>query len=781
MSRFSLLRQKLFAAGALGALLFSLVPTFASAAADLPPAEYNDPVLTDYSTYDNPFPDTDLTTLEGKAAAELFRRGVLNGRADGEFHGESFINRAEILKMLLTAKALDLPEGETRYFPDVLPGAWYYDFITRAARAGIVNGYPNGTFHPENPVNTVEFLKMFTLSFGLPKNLVFNFRDVPANEWFAPYAGIAEFYKLFPRRTSLLFPASPLTRSEVAVALYQYFLNRSPDSEPPVEDTPLTLEMKKLDDATYSAASGSVVVFQGTITAKELQTLEFVKLGFDNLGTATLADVASFSLSLEGADTHVSSAVVPTREGNAIVFDKPFADTVRPEVSSEKTLDVILKATFSPTLSAENATLQMELTLAEFEVKDTNGVFLTIARTSENKASRTVTLTTGTVPAPSGEGVLLDTYSATPPSRILIAGSKDNIVSAFRLKSTLEPAEINKLTLQIQNIGTNDVFDGDVPNDADAIENLKLLYPDGTAVLTKSGTAALISAISADGKAVFSNLDITIARNQELAIFVSADIAKIGSGSPAKSGMAFSAGLSLVAGGSDARGGTSGANIPISSLANVTPPNKTETMYVLTDRVIAEKAELSDTLDSGTQQDLIRFKLTKSQTLSHDFLRELRVTLALTGNVEVENLALYGNNSPEAIAFARRPSGEGDYHLIMGVEDEDGNGTNDEDSAQDQGVTFGTSSLIALPNGSNRFYDEINSSQVYTLRGDVVTDGHDDRIATTIKINADGPNIDGVVWRDDGGDSGNSGVNIQWINLDISAKDTSRLEQILRN
>lgn len=194
----------------------------------MPPAGYEDVVITNPGSYENPFSDTDIETLEGQAASELYRRGIIGGYPDGEFKGNKEVNRAEAAKFLLYTR-YETVEDETNngQFSDVLDGQWYTKFVVTAANMGIINGYSDNTFKPANTVNTAEFLKMLTLTFDLEQNLPYSYTDVSETDWFTIYAGIAEKYNLFPNRSeNTLLPAENLTREEVAIAIYQYLTNR---------------------------------------------------------------------------------------------------------------------------------------------------------------------------------------------------------------------------------------------------------------------------------------------------------------------------------------------------------------------------------------------------------------------------------------------------------------------------------------------------------------------------------------------------------------------------
>ncbi len=194
----------------------------------LPPAGFEDEVLVNNNSFANPFRDTNLNTLEGMAAAELYRRAVVGGFPDGEFKPSRLVNRAEGSKFLLLTRYSSVSDVRNNgRFPDVLENQWYTKFVITAANLNIVNGYPDGTFRPQDGIKRAEFLKMMTLTFGLSENLSYNFNDVHPSDWFARYAGTVQRYNLIPDIGSSLFPERTMTRGEVAVAIYEYLLHRN--------------------------------------------------------------------------------------------------------------------------------------------------------------------------------------------------------------------------------------------------------------------------------------------------------------------------------------------------------------------------------------------------------------------------------------------------------------------------------------------------------------------------------------------------------------------------
>lgn len=202
----------------------------------VPPAGFEDKVMTTTTDTTTPFIDAPTATLEGTAAAELYRRGVIGGFSDSTYRGKNLVNRAEAAKFLLLARygtVADVSAAGSVTFRDTPKGAWFEKYIGAASSLGIIKGYSDGTFKPANGVNTAEFLKMMTLALGLETNLPYTYSDVQSTDWFAIYAGSASKYNLFPDRTGgTLQPARLLTRNEVAVAIYQFLLNRDNGTTP---------------------------------------------------------------------------------------------------------------------------------------------------------------------------------------------------------------------------------------------------------------------------------------------------------------------------------------------------------------------------------------------------------------------------------------------------------------------------------------------------------------------------------------------------------------------
>ncbi|MFC1616064.1 ankyrin repeat domain-containing protein [Patescibacteria group bacterium] len=89
----------------------------------------------------------------------LYDEGIIWGYPDGSFKPDQDINRAEFLKILIEAKEYYPPSYYSNCFPDVLDD-WYASYVCYAKEMGWVDGYEDGLFRPEQTVNKVEALKM---------------------------------------------------------------------------------------------------------------------------------------------------------------------------------------------------------------------------------------------------------------------------------------------------------------------------------------------------------------------------------------------------------------------------------------------------------------------------------------------------------------------------------------------------------------------------------------------------------------------------------------------
>jgi predicted DNA-binding antitoxin AbrB/MazE fold protein len=103
------------------------------------------------------------------AVERLVALDIIAGYPDGTFKPEQPVTRAEFAKIMVSAlgigEAANYAAGPTR-FPDVTAGHWASGYINVAVDVGIIVGYPDGTFKPENQVTFAEAIKMIVAGLG---------------------------------------------------------------------------------------------------------------------------------------------------------------------------------------------------------------------------------------------------------------------------------------------------------------------------------------------------------------------------------------------------------------------------------------------------------------------------------------------------------------------------------------------------------------------------------------------------------------------------------------
>ncbi|MDU1028527.1 MAG: S-layer homology domain-containing protein [Clostridiales bacterium] len=99
------------------------------------------------------FPDVDQSRWSVTAISYMSKLGIVKGYPDGDFKPEASITRAEFAAM--AAGFADLQEGD-KTFSDLDSSHWAYDVVRKAASAGWISGYPDGTFKADNPITRAE-------------------------------------------------------------------------------------------------------------------------------------------------------------------------------------------------------------------------------------------------------------------------------------------------------------------------------------------------------------------------------------------------------------------------------------------------------------------------------------------------------------------------------------------------------------------------------------------------------------------------------------------------
>lgn len=154
------------------------------------------------------------------------------GYPDGTVQPNGQITRAEattIFFRLLTEESRSANLTKTNGYTDVASDAWYNTAVSTMTKAGIVDGYPDGTFRPDAPITRAEMAKIISLFAKLDKSES-RFSDI-AGHWAEAYIRLAAgngWIAGYPDGT--FGPQRNITRAETATMINRV-LDRVPSEE----------------------------------------------------------------------------------------------------------------------------------------------------------------------------------------------------------------------------------------------------------------------------------------------------------------------------------------------------------------------------------------------------------------------------------------------------------------------------------------------------------------------------------------------------------------------
>ncbi len=133
----------------------------------------------------------DITTSDPDAAAISFlqAQNIISGSEDGLFHPDLSLTRCELTKIALKVAEITPVPSSSASFSDLPTSSWCHEYAYTARSHGILNGYPDGTFHPNQAVTEIEALKIIinSLQVTLPSVTEDLYLDVHSTDWWAPY------------------------------------------------------------------------------------------------------------------------------------------------------------------------------------------------------------------------------------------------------------------------------------------------------------------------------------------------------------------------------------------------------------------------------------------------------------------------------------------------------------------------------------------------------------------------------------------------------------------
>lgn len=180
----------------------------------------------------------------------LAERGLVKGYLTDNGYiikPDTYITRAEYLTVLLNTKPnLKVVSDKVKLFVDVKDNDWYKEVVDKASSNGILEGYPDGSFKPNNPITRAEISAlMVKINNWNEKDITEDadvFSDVQKNSWYYAAVLTCKLKKIINGYPDGTFkPGNYASRAEAFALLANYvrnFIDKDLDEEP--EKTPGT-------------------------------------------------------------------------------------------------------------------------------------------------------------------------------------------------------------------------------------------------------------------------------------------------------------------------------------------------------------------------------------------------------------------------------------------------------------------------------------------------------------------------------------------------------------
>ena len=115
----------------------------------------DDDTRAKYWSSENNFSDVSADKWYNNAVSTLCHMGVLGGYSDGTFRPNAPITRAEFAKIAVSFSQAN-GSAVYSYFTDVKTTDWFAPYVTAAKDSGLIEGYSDGSFKPENRITRAE-------------------------------------------------------------------------------------------------------------------------------------------------------------------------------------------------------------------------------------------------------------------------------------------------------------------------------------------------------------------------------------------------------------------------------------------------------------------------------------------------------------------------------------------------------------------------------------------------------------------------------------------------
>ena len=229
------------------------------------------------------FSDVPENNENFEAINYLQENQVINGYEDGTFKPEQNVNRAEFLKIIIEGSKIKPGINNPTPFKDVDHTAWYATYVKHAYASGWINGYPDGTFKPEQTINKVEALKILAKAQNWLINPIINeapYSDTPTDAWYTPYVNFAKQAGYLEETNDIFEPSQDMQRGGISQIIYKTLIvKEAAELETKNDETPPSEVLSEIPKENEAPAIVEEIEASFTPTSYQVIPEDF----FDNI------------------------------------------------------------------------------------------------------------------------------------------------------------------------------------------------------------------------------------------------------------------------------------------------------------------------------------------------------------------------------------------------------------------------------------------------------------------------------------------------------------------
>ncbi|MGI8587581.1 MAG: S-layer homology domain-containing protein [Chloroflexia bacterium] len=152
----------------------------------------------------------------------LYCRGIVEGYSDNTFRPNTYALRGTLASWVVRARGWAINTAGGPHFADVPPSDPLYAYIETAYNHGVISGYSDGTFKPNNSVTRGQMSKMIVIAMGWPIDTTGgpHFSDVtPANTFYQDIETIYNHHTVNGYNDGTFRWGNSLTRGQLSKVL----------------------------------------------------------------------------------------------------------------------------------------------------------------------------------------------------------------------------------------------------------------------------------------------------------------------------------------------------------------------------------------------------------------------------------------------------------------------------------------------------------------------------------------------------------------------------------